>query len=390
MSLDWINDELKDRDAAGLLRRRRTFRTHSDGTIEVDGRRLVNLAGNDYLGLAGDPRVCAAGSAAIESAGFGARASALVSGRTEWHEQLERKLAEFEGTESAVLFPTGFAANVGTIASLVGPEDAVFCDRLNHASLIDGCRLSQARFRPYPHLDLETLERELAKAADARRRLVVTDSIFSMDGDVAPLPELHALAERHGAMLLIDEAHATGVLGENGRGLAEHLRLPDEDIVRTGTLSKAIGSVGGFVAGGRSLIDWLWNTARSQVFSTAMPPACAAAATEALKIIEAEPHRRERLLHISLVLRDRLASAGLNVPSTSIATPIIPVIVGEETATMHAAAALEDAGFLVAAIRPPTVPRGTSRLRISLHAGVADSELERLVDDLVRIVPAAQ
>jgi 8-amino-7-oxononanoate synthase len=389
MSLDWINAELAAKENAGLLRRRRTFHPHPDGTVEVEGRRLLNLAGNDYLGLAGDPRVLAAANAAIGSAGFGARASALVAGRTEWHERLERQLAEFEAAEAAILFPTGYAANVGTIVALAGPDDAVFCDRLNHASLIDGCRLSQARFRVYPHLDVETLDRELAKVTDVRRRLIVTDAIFSMDGDVAPLLQLHELARMHDAMLLIDEAHATGVLGNGGRGLAEHFGIPPGRIIRTGTLSKAVGSVGGFVAGERHLIDWLWNTARPQVFSTAMPPACAAAAAAAIEIIQSEPQRRERLIGLSRSLRSRLSGMGLNVPSTFIQTPIIPVIIGEEAATMSAAAALEDAGFLVGSIRPPTVPRGTSRLRISLHAAVTEADLDRLVESLSQIVPAA-
>lgn len=388
MSLDWLNAELTAKENAGLFRRRRTFQPHPDGAVEVDGRRLLNLAGNDYLNLASDPRVLAAAKAAIDSSGFGARASALVSGRTEWHERLEQTLANFEQAESAVLFPTGYAANVGTIAALVGPDDAVFCDRLNHASLIDGCRLSQARFRVYPHLDLDTLDRELAKATDVRRRLIVTDAIFSMDGDVAPLPQLHELAQAHDAMLMVDEAHATGVLGQRGRGLTEHFNVPSGRIVRIGTLSKAIGSMGGFVAGERKLTDWLWNSARSQMFSTAMPPACAAAAAAAIEIIQADPQRREHLLQRSQSLRLRLADIGLNVPPTLVETPIIPIIVGEASRAMGAAASLEDAGFLVGAIRPPTVPKGTCRLRISLQTAVTESDLDRLTSALQVIVSA--
>jgi 7-keto-8-aminopelargonate synthetase-like enzyme len=241
MSLDWLPTELARWDAEGLKRRRRTVTPLGQGWVEVDGRRVLNLAGNDYLGLAEHPDVCAAAIAAIEQSGVGSRASALVSGRTPFHERLERRLAEFEGEKAAVLFPTGYAANVGTICAMVGVDDTVFCDRLNHASLIDGCRLSGAKFRLYKHGDLDGLAADLAAARDRRRRLIVTDAIFSMDGDVAPLDELHKLARRTDSMLLVDEAHATGVLGEHGRGLAEHFQLAGGSTIRVGTLSKAIG-----------------------------------------------------------------------------------------------------------------------------------------------------
>jgi 8-amino-7-oxononanoate synthase len=385
VSFDWIDPELAAWEQAGLRRARRVTRPLPGGMIEVNGRALLNLAANDYLCLAGDPRLAAAAQAVLPEAGVGSRASALVSGRTTSHELLERRLAAFEHSESALLFPTGYAANVGAITALVGRDDSVFCDRLNHASLIDGCRLSGARLHVIPHLDLATLEEELRKASSRRRRLIVIDSVFSMDGDVADLPELVDLADRYDAMLLIDEAHATGVLGGGGRGLAEHFGVNSDHLVRVGTLSKALGCLGGFVVGPQNVIEWLWNKARPQVFSTALPPAIAAAAVAAIDIVEREPERRRRLSSLSDALRARLAEAGVLVPKARLSTPIIPVVLKEEQRTLEAAAQLEDAGFLVAAIRPPTVPTGSARLRVSLHCQVTDEQLERLAEQLVRL-----
>lgn len=390
MSLQWIASELAAWDAAGLRRARRTVRPLPDGTIELNGRRLLNLAANDYLCLAGDSRLAEAARSATEEFGFGSRASALVSGRTTWHERLEESLAKFEHADAALLFPTGFGANVGTIAALVDREDSVFCDRLNHASLIDGCRLSGARFHLYPHLDVLALEAELAKARDRRRRLIATDSVFSMDGDVAPLGELVQLAEQFDAMLLVDEAHATGVLGATGRGLVEACGVSTDRIVRVGTLSKALGGQGGFVVGARDLVDWLWNKARPQVFSTACPPSVAAAGCAAIDIVLSEPERRVRLAELSRRLRMQLVEAGLQISSTRLETPIIPVLLGDERRTLAAAQRLEEAGFLVAAIRPPTVPAGSSRLRISLHCGVTDEQVERLVGEVAAAVEEAR
>jgi 8-amino-7-oxononanoate synthase len=383
VSLDWIAAELAAWEQAGLRRARRVTRPLPGGLIEVNGKSLLNLAANDYLCLAGDERLTRAAQVVLPEAGVGARASALVSGRTIWHEQLEQRLSRFEHSQSALLFPTGYAANVGTITALVDRDDSVFCDRLNHASLIDGCRLSGARLHVIPHGDLAVLEEELGKASSRRRRLIVIDSVFSMDGDVADLPELIALADRHDAMLLIDEAHATGVLGTGGRGLAEHFGISSDRLVRVGTLSKAFGCLGGFVVGPQNLIEWLWNKARPQVFSTALPPAIAAAASAAIDIIEREPERRARLASHSSVLQTRLVNAGLVVPKTRLSTPIIPLVLKEEDRTLQAAARLEEAGFLVAAIRPPTVPAGSSRLRVSLHCEVTDEQLDRLAKLLI-------
>ncbi|MBI5759199.1 MAG: 8-amino-7-oxononanoate synthase [Planctomycetales bacterium] len=375
--LSWLNNELDDLRRAGLARRRREFIPLSDGSCVVNGRRLIDFASNDYLGLARDPRLIAAAVKATQEAGTGASSSALISGRTEWHVELERRLAEFEGQPAAILFPSGYAANVGTITALAESDDVLFCNRFNHASLIDGCRLSKSRLVIYRHDELESLERELEKARDARRRYVVTDTVFSMDADLAPLPILCDIAERHDATLIVDEAHATGVFGERGRGVAELQQVEHRIAVRIGTLSKAIGSLGGFVTGSAELIDWLWNKARTQMFSTALPPAACAAATAALDVIATEPFRREVLAARSTQLRQSLRALGCEVPG-ELTCPIVPVIVGEPDRAVAAASKLEERGYFVGAIRPPTVPHGTSRLRITVHCGHTSDEVAAL------------
>ena len=383
MPFDWITHELHALDESGLRRRARVCEPLPHGRCRVDGVELVNLASNDYLGLAGHPRVIAAALDATARYGAGARASSLVSGRTPLHAELEQELAAFEGTAAAVLFPTGFAANVGAIGSLVEAGDVVCCDRLNHASLIDGWRLSGARLRVYSHGDLAQLSSALDKAKDARRRLIVTDSLFSMDGDAAPLAELFALAARSGSMLLIDEAHATGVYGARGRGLCEEAGLDAAAHVRVGTLSKAMGSQGGFVAGSEALCDWIRNTARPQLFSTALTPGACGAALESLRLIHHEPQRRERVRRLARHLRTELQAAGWT-PTGAADCPIVPLIIGEPQAAVSLSQELLRQGFLVPAIRPPTVPRGTSRLRISLTADHTDEDIRRCVEAIRR------
>ena len=289
------------------------------------GRSLLNFASNDYLGLASDPRVVAAATEAAQTYGWGAGASPLVSGWREPHEALAAALARFEGVEAVALFASGFAANLGTIAALVGAGDAVYADRLNHASLIDGVRLAGARLRVYPHNDADRLDALVARDRGRfRRSLIATDSVFSMDGDVAPLADLATIADRAGAILLVDEAHATGVLGATGRGAIEAAGLqPGQVPVKIGTLSKALGSVGGFVAGSRRLIDWLHNHARTMIYSTAPPVAAAAAAHRALELVVAEPERRDHLASLAEHLRRGLAARHLaTIPG---AGPIIPM-----------------------------------------------------------------
>lgn len=362
--LGWLDDELERLESAGL---RRSLNVRSSPQapeqIETGGGSFANFGSNDYLGIAaslGTAEVIAA----IQSAGWGAGASPVVTGRGKYHAQLEAALAELEGTAAALLFPTGYAANVGTVAALAGPEDVIFSDALNHASLIDGCRLSGARVVVYRHCDVAHLAELLAAAKTARRRLIITDSLFSMDGDLAPLADIASLAEQHQAMLLVDEAHATGVFGEQGRGVSEHCGVESAVHVRVGTLSKALGSHGGFVAGEQRLIDWLANRARTYFFSTACPEPVAAAGLGALRIVQNEPQRRRELLARAAKLRERFAAQGWSMPARG--SQIIPLRIGDPVETMRRAQQLREQGFLVPGIRPPSVPAGQSLLRISL------------------------
>jgi 8-amino-7-oxononanoate synthase len=399
----------------------------------MDGNELVNFGCNDYLGLADDERLRSAARVAVERYGWGSGASPLVSGRSEIHAELERQLAEFEETEAALVFPSGFAANAGIIPALVDNQDAIFSDAKNHASLVDGCRLSKASRFVYPHADCDALETMLQDAGRFRRRLVVTDTLFSMDGDLAPLGRLADLADRYECMLMIDEAHATGVFGEHGRGVAESAYnrellfsrdAPAERVepvnqraalhhrihIRVGTLSKALGSAGGFVCGRQSLIDWLANRARSYVFSTAQPAANCAAALAALEIVRNEPHRRSELLARAAALRLRLREHGwqlvagsreqeagskkgerpaagspLPAPRSQLISQIIALIIGDPDRTMRLAARLRDAGFFVPGIRPPSVPEGESLLRVSLCYHHSAEMIDSLIDELSRL-----
>ncbi|MHC4398099.1 MAG: 8-amino-7-oxononanoate synthase [Planctomycetota bacterium] len=376
--LAWIDRELAALEGRRLLRRLANRAGPQTARLSIDGRRLIQFASNDYLGLAADPRLARAAAAAVEREGWGSGASPLISGHGETHADLERRLAAFEGAEAALVFASGFAANAGTIAALAGPGDVVFNDRKNHASLLDGCRLSRADVRAYPHGDWVRLEELLAKASRYRRRLIVTDSLFSMDGDLAPLAELAELAGRYACMLMIDEAHATGVFGRRGRGVAEHLEVEDRIDVRVGTLSKALGSAGGFVAGSESLVRWLVNRARPYVFSTALPSAAAAAASAALDVVQEEPYRREELLARAEGCRRRLAEQGWNIGNSR--SQIISVIVGEPDRAVGLAAALGERGFFVPAVRPPSVPEGEASLRISLSWAHSPKMIDDLAD----------
>ncbi|MHB1036851.1 MAG: 8-amino-7-oxononanoate synthase [Pirellulales bacterium] len=361
--LAWIDEELAALESRALCRRLETRSGPQAARLVIDGREFINFGSNDYLSLAADPRLAEAAARAAREEGWGSGASPLVTGHGQSHQRLEERLAEFEGTEAALVFSSGYAANVGTLAALVGQGDVVFTDRKNHASLLDGCRLSRADVRTYRHGDWQGLTDLLARDRH-RRRLIVTDGLFSMDGDLAPLAELADLAERHAAMLMVDEAHATGVFGPWGRGVAEHLGVDHCVHVRVGTLSKALGCAGGFVAGSRSLIEWLVNRARSYVFSTAGPPANSAAAMAALDIVRDEPMRRQELLARAGELRGRLIRQGWNLGKS--ASQIIPVFVGDAARAMRLAGQLREQGLLVPGIRPPTVPEGEACLRISL------------------------
>jgi 8-amino-7-oxononanoate synthase len=346
----------------------------------VDGGQLVNFGSNDYLGLAADPAVAQAAAQVLADAGCGAGASPLVTGYHRLHQQLEARLAELKGAAAALLFPTGFAANLGTIPALVGAGDAVLSDERNHASIVDGCRLARAEVVIYRHRDFSEVEHHLRARSAARRRLIVTDSVFSMDGDLAPLGDLVELAERHEAMLLIDEAHATGVFGPSGRGLAAAAGVESRVTVQVGTLSKALGGGGGFVCGSEALIAWLANRSRPYVFSTALPPVLAAAALAALDQLAIDPTRGRKVLDRAAGLRRRLVERGWNVLDSQ--SQIIPLVVGDPGATMRLSARLRAEGFWVPGMRPPTVPAGQSLLRVSVCHGHTAEMIDQLVEAL--------
>jgi 8-amino-7-oxononanoate synthase len=377
----WMDDDLNQRRRQGLHRVRRCLQSGQGPRIRWRGREFVNFSSNDYLALAHDPRLARAAARAARAFGTGAGASGLVSGLLPDLRALERRLAAWEGSESALVFGSGFVTNLALVSSLAGPDDALFSDALNHASLIDGCRLSRARTHVYRHRDVEHL-RDLLRQSRARRRLILTDSVFSMDGDFAPLRELLELARTFDALLLVDEAHATGVLGPNGRGLTELLALPAEDerLIKMGTLSKALGTQGGFVVGSRRLIDWLINHARPYIFSTALAPPTAAAARRAITIVQQEPQRRQRVLALAEQLRQGLRALGLD-PGPSVCQ-IVPILVGQPREAVALSRKLASRGWLVPAIRPPSVPAGTARLRISVTAGHTMDDVEAFLDAL--------
>ena len=373
-----IQQELQEIQAQGLYRSWRRVEAVEGSRIRVDGRWLLHLASNNYLGLSQHPRVVAAAKEAIDRYGAGAGSARLIGGTFALHEELEEQLARFKQTEQALVFPTGYMANLGILSSLAGPEDLILGDRLNHASLIDACRLSKATFRVYPHGDPERLEAALKhRTGRYRRTLIATETVFSMDGTLAPLPEIVEVARRHGAWLLIDDAHATGVFGARGRGTLEHFGISPDDILQMGTLSKALGSLGGYLAGPRPVIEMLKNRARSFLYTTALPPASCAAALEALRVIEEEPLWRKRLWENVESWVSHLSELGCDLLSRS--SPIVPVRIGSNEKTMALAQALFEEGIYAPGIRPPTVPAGSARIRTSITALHAEPDLKRAI-----------
>jgi 8-amino-7-oxononanoate synthase len=371
-----FSEELAALDAQALRRRRRIVESAHGPVMRVDGREVVAFCDNDYLGLASDPALVAAAQEGARRYGVGSGASPLISGYTTAHAALEERLAAFTGMARALVFSTGYHANLAAVPSLVGRGDAVFSDRLNHASLIDAARLSRAQIVTYPHLDLAALEAALA-ASPARRKLIISDTVFSMDGDLAPLPGLLALAEKHDARLMVDDAHGFGLLGPQGRGAAAHFGLASPRLVYMGTLGKAAGVSGAFVAGEANLIEWLLQKGRSYIFSTAEPPLLAHALLTSVDLIERGDARRAHLRRLVDQLRDGLRlSRWTLLPSP---TPIQPVIVGDNAETMDAAAGLFERGLWVPGIRPPTVPAGSARLRVTLCAAHTEEQVARLV-----------
>lgn len=381
---DWpeLRGELDRLAAEGLLRSRDVYERTGAATVRARGRELVNFAANDYLGLADSVLMRSTCAQRIETIGPGAGASALVSGRSPVQARAEAELARFEGQPAALLFPSGYAANLGVVAALIRPGDLVLCDRLNHACLVDGCRLSGGTLRVYRHDDLDTLRRGLTRAQSDQRVWIVTDGVFSMDGDVAPLVEICDLAEAAGARVIVDEAHGTGVYGAKRRGVTEELGVEGRVAVRIGTLSKSLATQGGFVSGPTELIDFLYNHARTQMYSTALSPWLCAAAIAAVEAVEAEPERGVRVRSLSARLRQELRAGGV-VPLGRDDCPIVPVPLDDVTRVMTVGRRLEASGFLVGTIRPPTVPRGTARLRISLSAAHTEDQITRLAKAVI-------
>ncbi len=351
--------------------------------FEWNGRTLINFGSNNYLGLAEHPRVKAAAVRAIEREGVGAGASRLLTGHASVHDELERALARLKGTEAALVFSTGYQANLGIIPSLVGRGDLILADRDCHASLIDGCRAGNARFRVYRRDRLDQLKAVLSRRPATGHALLVTDSVFSMEGDLAPLPDLIALAEQHDALLLVDDAHATGVFGARGSGSSEHWTLRDRPIIQMGTLSKALGALGGFVAGPQVLIDYLVNRARTFIYTTALPAAIAAAALAAIRLVEEEPERRERLWANCRWWHDGVRALGFDTFNS--ASPIVPLRIGSDALAVRMASALLEEGVFAPAIRPPTVPNGAARLRTSVLATHSPEDLTRSLAAVERV-----
>ena len=375
--LDSISDELQALDAASLKRVRRQVEAVRGTTLRINGREILAFCSNDYLGLSQHPEVIEAARRGASTWGTGSTASPLVCGHSASHEALEHELARFVGMPRALYFGAGFAANSGLVPALAGRGDELFCDALNHASLIDGARLSRAQISVYPHGDVAALAALMEKST-ARRKLILTDSVFSMDGDIAALAELLQLAEAHDALLVVDDAHGFGVLGPQGRGALAMHGLASPRIVLMGTLSKAAGSVGAFVAGDARIVELVMQRARSYVFATGAPAMITEALRASLRLIEAEEWRRERLVGHVRSLRAALAQGPFAGRLLESSTAIQPLIVGENDAALRLMADLWDQGLWAPAIRPPTVPAGTARLRITLSAAHADEDVERL------------
>jgi 8-amino-7-oxononanoate synthase len=376
MAIPTLAAELATLDSSGLRRSRQVLESPQGVRVKVDGREFLAFCSNDYLGLAGHPALIAAAQHGAAEFGVGAGASHLILGHSKPHHLLEEALARHLTLPRALLFSTGYMANIGSVTVLVGRGDAVFADRLNHASLNDAAILSRAEFRRYPHADMAVLDDMLARSR-ARRKLIVTDAVFSMDGDIAPVPELVMLAARHDAWLLLDDAHGFGVLGEQGRGTLSHFGLSSPRIIYMATLGKAAGVFGAFVAGESVVVETLVQRARSYIYTTATPPLLARAILRSLEVMAAEDWRREHLLRMIDVLRAGLAGTRWRLADSR--TAIQPLVIGENEEALSLSRRLADRGLLVPAIRPPTVPRGTARLRISLSAAHLEADVLALV-----------
>ena len=375
-------DELKRIKESGLYRQMKYLQSPQQPYVKIAGKSYLMLSSNSYLGLCNDERLKQAATDAMEKYGVGSGGSRLTTGSYEVHKKLEDEIAAFKGAEAALLFNTGYMANVGAISSIAGKDWVIFSDRFNHASIIDGCRLSGAEIIIYEHCDASDLETK-AHSHRGRRALVVTDGIFSVDGDIAPLPDIVQVAKKYNMLLMVDDAHATGVLGENGGGTADYFGLQNEIDIQMGTFSKALASEGGFIAGNRGLIDYLANKARSFIFSTALAPATVAVSLRALEIVQAEPRLRQSLIANSAWFREKLREIGFEI--MDFPTPIISIVLGPPDLTVNFSNRLMGEKIFVSAIRPPTVPQGTSRLRINLMAIHTADDLAPVIDSMASI-----
>ena len=384
-SHDWLDTECAALEQAGLRRHLRTVMSAPTGTINLDGRDVVLLGSNNYLGLSTHPQVIAAAVEATQTFGTGASGSRLISGNSELYTTLEANLAKTKNTEAALVFSSGYAANTSVIPVLAGEGDLILSDALNHASIIDGCRLSRATTEIYQHCDVEHLKTLLSKSTAFRRRLIVTDGVFSMDGDIAPLPDIYEIATRYDAMLLVDDAHGFGVLGEDGSGTLSHFGLDGEGIIQMGTLSKAIGALGGYIAGSRALIELLINKARGFIFTTGLPPATLAAADAALDVIRSSPELRQRLFSYAKCLKTALIDLGYTLLPSE--TQILPVVLGGPQQATSIADALLAEGVFAPAIRPPAVPPDTSRLRLTVMATHTEAEIQQAIAGFATVFP---
>ncbi|MBZ4686414.1 MAG: 8-amino-7-oxononanoate synthase [Clostridiales bacterium] len=372
--MDFLKDELMYLKKHNLYRQIKWLDGPQAARTIVDGKPCILLSSNNYLGLTEHPEIKASARKAVAKWGTGAGGSRLTTGNLRLFEKLENAIARFKKTEAAIIFNNGYMANLGVITALTGKKDVVISDELNHASIIDACRLSRAEKKIYRHKDMVNLEKILQQTQEYRRRLIVTDGVFSMDGDIAPLPEIIAIAQKYDALVMVDDAHATGVLGKRGAGTAEYFNLEGRMLIQMGTLSKALGSAGAYVAGQRELIDYLRNKARSFIFSTALPPAAIGAAIAAIRIIEQNPEILEKLRANARYLRSGLQKQGYRLLAQE--SPIIPILIGDNQKTMQITQALLERGVFAPGIRPPTVPPNTSRIRVTVMATHTKDDLD--------------
>ncbi len=384
----WLKGELQTLRDQNLYKVPRILNSPAGGRVQMDGREVINLSSNNYLGLANDPRVRQAAEEAIERWGVGAGAVRWIGGTMEVHDELERKLAEFKHVDSVLVFTGGFTANSGCIPAVVTKDDVIISDELNHASIIDGVRLSAASYKKsegwvYAHKDMDALEDCLKRAQGFKKRMIITDGVFSMDGDIAPLPEIVALAEQYDAFVMVDDAHASGVLGKNGAGTASHFGLYGRVDIQLGTLSKALGVIGGYIAGSHELKDWLINRGRPYLFSTAHPPMVAAALIKALEIMQTDPTPMERLWANARRWKEMLNEAGFDTMGSE--TPITPVYVGDEGAAQRMERMLWDEGVYALAIVYPTVGLGKARIRTMPNATHTEEDLDQALKAFVKV-----